>query len=425
MTKVRFYLRQSNAPRVTSIFMMVHFGAFHHTKTKKKYLPLKYSIGESISPAHWNTSICRARERTYYPHYTLLNIRLRLLENMVLCFILDLKNRNIIPTRKRLQEMLDTKLQRVTGRKSWETLCSFTDFMAQHIEMIFQSKAIGTINQYRNTLRILNEYSKETGRTLEFEDINMEFHANFRKYMHSKGYTNAYLSNQIRIIRTFMNEATELGYNKQTTFKSRKFSCPIPEAVKIYLTEAEINKIQHLPIDNNVVLSAVRDLFIIGCHTGLRYSDLIRLNPANFNEKEKLLRIITKKTNDLVYIPLRKDMLDICKRYNYTMPHVNNMVFNSNIKQIACMAGIEDDVERITYTGGHKKIDIVKKYKLISAHTARRSFATNAFLANVPTIAIMRITGHRTEKSFMKYIRITGENNARQLLSHPHFSNER
>ena len=62
------------------------------------------------------------------------------------------------------------------------------------------------------------------------------------------------------------------------------------------------------------------------------------------------------------------------------------------------------------------------KHKLITAHTARRSFATNAFLAGVPTIQIMKLTGHKTEKVFMTYIKITGKENARKLQLHPFFN---
>jgi integrase len=59
---------------------------------------------------------------------------------------------------------------------------------------------------------------------------------------------------------------------------------------------------------------------------------------------------------------------------------------------------------------------------IATTHTARRSFATNAFLAGLPTISIMKITGHKSESQFMKYIKVTGEQNARLLLEHSHFS---
>lgn len=53
--------------------------------------------------------------------------------------------------------------------------------------------------------------------------------------------------------------------------------------------------------------------------------------------------------------------------------------------------------------------------------TARRSFATNAYKAGVPTIAIMKITGHRLESTFLKYIRVSAKENAEILSNHPFF----
>jgi integrase len=60
----------------------------------------------------------------------------------------------------------------------------------------------------------------------------------------------------------------------------------------------------------------------------------------------------------------------------------------------------------------------IPKYDLITTHTARRSFATNLFLSGFPAISIMKITGHKTEKSFMKYIKISQEENANLLQLH-------
>ena len=62
------------------------------------------------------------------------------------------------------------------------------------------------------------------------------------------------------------------------------------------------------------------------------------------------------------------------------------------------------------------------KYDLVTSHTARRSFATNAFLADVPVLAIMKITGHKTETSFMKYIKMSSKDNAMKLQSHRFFN---
>jgi len=43
------------------------------------------------------------------------------------------------------------------------------------------------------------------------------------------------------------------------------------------------------------------------------------------------------------------------------------------------------------------------------------------YLAGIPAISIMKITGHRSEKSFLKYIKISPEQNADLIESHPFF----
>jgi integrase len=56
------------------------------------------------------------------------------------------------------------------------------------------------------------------------------------------------------------------------------------------------------------------------------------------------------------------------------------------------------------------------KADLICSHTARRSFATNAYKKGLPISSIMQITGHKTESSFRKYIQLSGKEHALELI---------
>ena len=95
--------------------------------------------------------------------------------------------------------------------------------------------------------------------------------------------------------------------------------------------------------------------------------------------------------------------------------------FNKAIKVICKKVGINEPIlwERTVGTGVVKKK--LEKWEMVSSHTARRSFATNMFLQNVPTYRIMLITGHKSESSFFKYIRVTREENASTLQGHQFF----
>jgi hypothetical protein len=89
--------------------------------------------------------------------------------------------------------------------------------------------------------------------------------------------------------------------------------------------------------------------------------------------------------------------------------------------EIDFRAGITDKI-LVEYTRGHKVIrESKRKYELEGSHTARRSFATNAYLAGIPAARIMLLTGHKTEDAFFRYIRIQKAENAKVLADHPFF----
>ena len=88
-------------------------------------------------------------------------------------------------------------------------------------------------------------------------------------------------------------------------------------------------------------------------------------------------------------------------------------------------AKLDRDVVISETRGTMTRNKTVKLSSLVTAHTARRSCATNMFLAGVPTLSIMKITGHKSEKVFLKYIRITQEENALKLRDHSFYKTKK
>jgi len=131
----------------------------------------------------------------------------------------------------------------------------------------------------------------------------------------------------------------------------------------------------------------------------------------------------THKTGELVVIPMNWVMEELTKKYKGHFPKgLTNQDINKELKQIGKEAKINEKVSLSKTKGGLRVDTISEKWKLITTHTARRSFATNMYLAGIPTISIMKITGHKTEVSFLKYIKISQEDNAYKLLEHPYFN---
>ncbi len=97
----------------------------------------------------------------------------------------------------------------------------------------------------------------------------------------------------------------------------------------------------------------------------------------------------------------------------------------SNVKMNQYLKELSEYIESLhvesssSITKGDKKPFITKpKFELVTTHTARRSFATNLYLDGIPSFNIMRITGHRTEKAFLRYIKITPNESAKILQLH-------
>lgn len=219
-----------------------------------------------------------------------------------------------------------------------------------------------------------------------------------------------------------MNEAVDRKLTNNLQFKNKRFKTVEEPTETIYLTEAEISRLFNLDLFSNSRLEKVRDLFIIGCYTGLRFSDLVQLRNENISREGNLVRIRTQKTGEVIIVPLKSYVREILKKYNGVPPQViSNQKMNDYLKELGKLAEIDESIIVTSTKGGVRQSETFKKWELITTHTARRSFATNAYLQNVPTISIMKITGHRTEKSFLKYIKISQEDNANKLIHHPFF----
>jgi integrase len=186
------------------------------------------------------------------------------------------------------------------------------------------------------------------------------------------------------------------------------------------LNELELQKIKTCILPTTR-LDNVRDIFLIACYTGLRISDYSKIIQKNIIHDGKILKVLTEKTNEEVFIPLNSHVKLLLAKYNHSIKMISQQRFNEYLKEVCELAKIN---EAITFyqTRGDERVQItLPKYKLVTSHTARRSFATNAFKAGLPTISIMKITGHKTERSFLKYIKITKEENAKLIMKHSFF----
>jgi len=164
------------------------------------------------------------------------------------------------------------------------------------------------------------------------------------------------------------------------------------------------SKIYHLDMSSKPGLIKYRDLFIVGCLTGFRFSDYSTLASHHF--KDGMLHVRERKTGTTVVVPLRTDAKRILiEKYELKLPKVSMVNFNYYIKEVVRLAGLNEPV-KICHRRGNKIPEEIRfQYAWISSHIARRSFCTNEYLAGTPSDLIKSISGYKSEKSFRKYIK--------------------
>lgn len=279
-----------------------------------------------------------------------------------------------------------------------------------------------TINHHKTVFKRFQTFFSEKYIKDDFSVFDRQFQEKFINW----GYTNKnYSKNTIpasfSILKVWLNEAAREGLIKDDSYKSYQSKGTVPD--NIYLTEDEISRLYALDIpmlkskgiiDAKSTIEETRDLFIIGCWTGLRQSDLNHLEKALFDVegKEPTITVVTEKTSEIVKIPMHSYIKELYAKYEGKFPHMRyKSRFNEHLRELGRLAGIDDEVIIKEERGGKVTSKKYKKYQLIKCHTARRSFATNLYLKGAPTLWIMKLTGHTTETNFMKYIKITREEN--------------
>lgn len=313
--------------------------------------------------------------------------------------------------------------------------------------------APGTIKAWKGFQRIFGEYQgiysdkriewyKENDiplrpyKPVDFDGITIDFYNSFVSYLSDMGYKRNTMGRFIKELKMFMLKSIEDGLHNNRQFEYSAFKGINSESFAVYLTKTELEKITNLDLTTapnekheysawtNNELDKARDAFIVMCETALRISDYKKVDVSiRTNEKGvKMLYITQTKTGGSIVIPVSARLNKILLKYDNKLPRLPDQYINKRIKVVARICGI-DEMQTFPEEKYGKRYDVTKpKWELISCHSGRRTACSLWYLAGIPTISIMQITGHKTEKIFLHYIKVTPEENAEKLSLHPYFT---
>lgn len=271
------------------------------------------------------------------------------------------------------------------------------------------------------SLSLLKSFATKRLKKLDFNTITLDVCLQYEKFLSiDKGFNPNTTGKHIKLFKHFLNEATERGYNTNLSYKSRKFVAPKNESEQIYLTEPELQTLYTLDLTQNIRLQKVRDLFLIGCYTGLRFSDFTLLQPENISGD--FIKITTQKTGKKVEIPLHPIVKTIFEKYGNAIPKpISNQKMNVFLKELAILAGIDTPTQTVIHRGKMRTTTTSPKFDLVCTHTARRSFATNAYLAGLGIDFISTILGHTTITQTQTYLKLDAKQKAIEAAKHAFF----
>lgn len=419
--KVNFNLKAPQAIERTPLFVTVVYNCKR----------IRVHSNKSLHPKDWNTETQKARQSL--TGYSSFNKWLKDVDAFISQIEIDWINQHskqsVIPLLPigHLKEKLRKYLSKENKEEREKNLK--TSFWGNYETFLFRMKngtrvhlekgtpmAPKTIFQFENLQRHLQNFEKKTSFKIEFENIDMNFYKKFVDYLTIKLVLSPNtIGKLITNLKVYMRESLEDGLTTNNTFTHRKFKSINSKSDTVYLTTDEIKALQQLDLSKQPRYERVRDMFVVGCYTALRHSDLSKIKPDNI--ENGMIDMIQTKTGKQVIIPMVKDVVEILAKYNNALPGISNQKYNEYLYEVCKKCEVLEKEITIHEIRGGKKQTIVKpKFEFVSSHTSRRTFCTNEYKAGDLEISeIMVLSGHTTEKSFYKYIRETPKGTAERI----------
>lgn len=274
-------------------------------------------------------------------------------------------------------------------------------------------------NRIHELLTYLLLLEKENDIVLEPEVIGCEFLHMFECFLYNFSLaprTVAYLCLKLKqIIKWTSHYGIDIQYNIDEWKPETDDAKP-----KVALTEEDIVRIYWFDINTlpfrsqkKRTMERVRDHFVLSCYLGQRQSDSKRINKENFKGSSyEVFEITQQKTGSnavLKFNDIFGEFPDCARRilekYEYCSPWSGDISnYNKYLHELMRLIGFNKDYKHEYKVHGQMITKHFKKWELISSHTPRRSFITNAVKRNISNEVIKKASGHKSDSSFGKYV---------------------
>ena len=394
--KTNYYLRDKNAKKETAIILFAT-----HSNGR-----LKYYTGDHVKPTNWDG------DKQHCKKNAAINRKLRVITEAVEIAHSKLVEEGKRVTNTNLKEYLLIELKRDSNgyepAKELDSPKTLYTLLERFIKVRQGLRAKGTMQRYTALRKHLLGFEDKNGE-VSLNQLNAEFGDNFASFLYTQGHQRNTVGKLFIGLKVLLNWGIDSGYSIPTHYK--KYSIPSAPSKIIALTEDELMRFETIELPKTEEVT--RDLFLFSAYTGLRYSDIQRITPEMI--KGNMLKITTKKTEDALEVYLLPQAISILEKYNNKLQGLRtNQGANKGVKAIAEKAKIETLVKVTEYYGNRTVDKTVKKWEVLTFHSAKKTHITLSLKNGVSHETLSRQVGN-TLRTLKPYIAVTFEDKASEI----------
>ena len=355
----------------------------------------KFFSGIKIDPANWNDGKIGRKETDNDLKNSILQSKLSLLSKI----ITEAGFKSLKPDPEEVKQEF---LFRITKDQKKQVLTekhSIIDFINEYKKKYANVRKPSTIRAVDQVTAKIQKFDPDS----TLEGMTQDWILRYCSFLVDENLQDSTIKlRHLKTLKFITKDALELGIKVPNHID--KFKWKSQSKQQFFATWEEVEAIMALEEFVYPFQEKVRDLFILSCFTGLRFSDLVKISRANITTQsgQNMLRVVVVKTGFDYQIPLNAKVFEILQKYDFKVPVTSNQAFNREIKLVADRVVTGSFVKTNT-SGSRVSETVVPRSKMFSAHTARRSFARHMLDKGASLIIVSKILGHSTTETTLIY----------------------